>query len=115
MDVEKAGTALANGDLEGFMALCDESERFTAGAGTLVIGRMGTMLVEYTDAAGSNLLQAHVHPSVGDAGACYAKAVRIAAEEAAKVNFLSQLMGSDERVSVSGNTPDYIPGDWTTV
>jgi len=115
MDVEKAGTALANGDLEGFMALCDESERFTAGAGTLVIGRMGTMLVEYTDAAGSNLLQAHVHPSVDEAGACYAKAVRIAAEEAAKVNMVAHLLGREDAVISSGAIPDYIPGDWTTV
>jgi hypothetical protein len=116
MDVEKAGTALANGDLEGFMALCDESERLTAGQGTMIIGRMGKMTVEFTtDGAEGNRLEAHAHPSVEDAGACYANMVTVAHQEAVKVNFLLQCMGYDARVSVSGTTPDYIPGDWTTV
>lgn len=117
MDVEKAGLALGSGDLEGFMALCDESERVDAvSGGVLILGRMGVLTIEYmTNGQGQNHLEAHSHANESDAGACYAEMVTKSRAAAAEVNQIANLLLGRDAVTATSNTPDYIPGNWTTV
>lgn len=117
MDVEKAGLALGSGDLEGFMAFCDESERIDAiiGNGVMILGRMGVLTIEYQSAQGRNDLQAHQHSDESEAGACYANMVMQTREAAAQVNALANMLMGRSVVTANTDVPDYIPGDWKTV
>lgn len=120
MDIEKAenaGTLLGSGDLEGFLAMCDESERVQANSGgVLIVGRLGVLTIEYmNDGRGRNNLEAHAHATEAQAGACYAEMSTQARAAAAEVNELAQLMLGHDVVTANGASPDYIPGNWTTV
>lgn len=116
MDVEKAGTALANGDLAGFMALCDESEVLASPVSTMVIGRMGVLTIEFltSDNGQRNNLQAHAHADEGEAGACYANTVHVAHEIAVQLNAACQMIHGYDAVTVTNASmsTDYVPGMW---
>lgn len=119
MDVKKAGEFIAAGDLEGFMSLCDETEQvnMTSGsAATLIVGRMGTLVIEFmSDGAGRDHLEAHAHPNTAISGACFAETALQVRESAAEVNRIMNMVVGHDVTTVSGGTPDYIPGSWMTV
>lgn len=115
VDVEKMGAAFAEGDWATVTSLADECSTLSVGDARLVLARSGSMTMEYVqDSGGPNKLEAHVHPDVATAGACFAAMVTIAREEAALANAVTVACGGQPRVMIDDAFPDYIPGTWQT-